>query len=156
MSAIRVLVALGVVVVLAVATMITRSITRTQQHGQGPGAGDDVARCGRDFLAFRRMLTPVIIQALFWLGVYLWTVLVLRFLAENASAIPGDYRPIYFVAGGLAIAGGILVLRVLCELAILFFRMNETLTDVTSQMATIEEELGKANPGTGVPCSGNP
>ena len=73
-----------------------------------------------DFFTFRRMITPVLIQILFWLGVIL-------------VVLTGGYM---IVAEGETLAGLALVIlgplgvRVYCELLILLFRMNETLTDI--------------------------
>jgi hypothetical protein len=73
-----------------------------------------------DFFAFRRMITPVLIQVVFWLAVVL-------------VVLAGGYM---IVAEGELFAGlalvflGPLGVRVYCELLILLFRMNETLTDI--------------------------
>ncbi len=72
-----------------------------------------------DFLAFRRMITPVIIQVLFWMGV---VASVVAGVASIANRQP--------VLGLLLIIVGPLVVRVYAELLILLFRINETLTDI--------------------------
>lgn len=73
----------------------------------------------KDFLLFRRMLTPMIIQVLFWLGI------VACIISGIGNMIHGDW------INGLEILFlGPLIVRVFCELLILFFRMNETLTDI--------------------------
>jgi hypothetical protein len=90
----------------------------------------------RDFLTFRRMVTPIIIQILFWLGVIVCVVagLVMMVSAPTASPSWGQTKE---QAAGLQMLGGLALLvlgplacRVYSELLILLFRMNETLTDI--------------------------
>lgn len=72
-----------------------------------------------DFLTLRKMITPMLIQVVFWVGV--------------AAAIIGGPVAIgsgETATGVLVIVGGPLTIRIYCELLILFFRMNETLTDL--------------------------
>jgi hypothetical protein len=79
-----------------------------------------------DFLTFRRMITPIIIQVIFWLAT----------LAIIGIALYGIFAAIRFnnflgVLSGLAmLVLGPIGARIYCELLILFFRMNETLTDI--------------------------
>ncbi|NLF31878.1 MAG: DUF4282 domain-containing protein [Planctomycetes bacterium] len=72
-----------------------------------------------DFLSFRTMVTPIIIQALFWLGV---AVCVIGGLAGIFAGEP--------LGGLLTLFLGPLIVRVYCEVLILFFRINTTLTDI--------------------------
>jgi hypothetical protein len=75
-----------------------------------------------DFLTFRRMITPLLIQIVFWLG-------ILAIIGAGLVAILGD-DPRIALGGVLLLLFGPIVLRVYCELLILTFRMNETLTDI--------------------------
>lgn len=77
----------------------------------------------KDFLVFRRMITPVIIQIIFWLG--LLGVLIASFVAMGEEP----------VAGILALFFGPIIWRVYCEILILIFRMNESLTDIRNNTA---------------------
>jgi len=90
----------------------------------------------RDFLLFRRMVTPYIIMIIFWLAVI---VLVLSMIAatitvlgqkDNQTAILG-----MCIAWPIGLPLGILVIRIYCELLILFFRINETLTDIKGELS---------------------
>ena len=96
----------------------------------------------RDFLAFRRMITPVVIQIVFWIGVAACVVAAAIFMlgafTPGTLGAPG-YRSadqaatgqLIDLAGGLAILiFGPIAIRIYCELLILMFRMNETLTDI--------------------------
>jgi hypothetical protein len=71
------------------------------------------------------MITPVIIQAVFWIGVAF--ILIASFALMFAGDDDAGVGPL---AGIGLLLFGTLLWRVYCELLILFFRMNETLTDI--------------------------
>jgi len=76
-----------------------------------------------DFLSFRKMITPVIIQIIFWIGVaaaIIGGIVVLAAADEAGTKVLGL---LYMILGPF-------YWRVACEIVILFFRMNETLTDI--------------------------
>lgn len=95
-----------------------------------------------DYLFFRRMITPLIIQFLFWsatiflvcAGIYqIFDGLIPQnrtYSGEKKSELRG------VVAGFLTMTMGPVLLRIYCELLILFFRMNETLTDIRANTAS--------------------
>jgi hypothetical protein len=104
-----------------------------------------------DFLAFRRMITPIIIQILFWVDVVLCVVWGAVYIGKGVAAQGEFQRQIQgrvFLTEGSAgsyyawvgvgdvlvgvaiIIFGPIVVRVCYEILILFFRMNETLTDI--------------------------
>lgn len=73
-----------------------------------------------DFLLFRRMLTPVLIVAVFWIGTGLCIITgIVDFFTEQGV-----------LKGLQVLIIGPILLRIICELCILFFRINETLTDI--------------------------
>ncbi len=72
-----------------------------------------------DFLTLRKMITPMLIQVVFWVSVVAAVIAGLVAIGNGETA-----------TGVLVIVGGPLVIRIYCELLILFFRMNETLTDL--------------------------
>lgn len=76
----------------------------------------------KDFLSFRRMITPVLIQVVFFVGAIVCIILGIDLLARD--------KPI----GLLVLFGGPLFVRLWCEFVILFFRMNETLTDIRKDL----------------------
>lgn len=76
-----------------------------------------------DFLSFRKMITPVIIQSIFWIGV---AVAIIGGIVVLVAADEAGTR----VLGLLYMILGPLYWRVFCEMVILFFRMNETLIDI--------------------------
>jgi len=94
----------------------------------------------KDFWAFRTMLTPVIIQILFWLGVLTCLTVGFIFIGfgihfEYAKNI---YKGLFFIILGP------LFVRVYCEVLIIFFRINETLTEIKH---TLEERRQQQAPG---------
>src|SRR5262245_31741201 len=79
-----------------------------------------------DFLAFRKMISPVVIQILFWImviGVVLTGVAIMGGNSAYSSALPVDPK----IVGLIVILLGPLVVRFYCELLIVFFRMYESM-----------------------------
>jgi len=76
-----------------------------------------------NFLKFKKMVTPIIIQIMFWFGlVYvLWTG-----VATVNKSIAFDASP---RTGILIIILGPLFLRIYCEVLIVIFKINDTLTE---------------------------
>ena len=74
-----------------------------------------------DFFSFRRMITPIIIQVLFWIFTAIAVIggIVLLFRGGAQTAL-----------GLVWIVVGPLIARVYCEILIVVFRINETLTDI--------------------------
>ncbi len=74
-----------------------------------------------EYLTFRKMITPAIIQVLFWLG--LITVVI--------SGIAAMFNPQGgFWAGLMILVFGSIGWRVYCELIIVFFQMNSALGEI--------------------------
>jgi hypothetical protein len=86
-----------------------------------------------EFLKFRKMITPTIIQVLFWVGVVVSVIAGLATMVMSFSDYGGGAGT--FFAGLLMLVLGPVMVRVYCELLILFFRMNETLTDIKNGLA---------------------
>lgn len=82
-----------------------------------------------DFLTFRTMVTPVIIQVLFWIGVAFSIIGGLIMIVAGLADLNRG-GPALMLVGMMYIVAGPVVVRVYCELLILFFRMNETLTEI--------------------------
>ena len=94
-----------------------------------------------DFLAFRKMITPVIIQAVFWIGTGVCVLAGLILIVWGASSYSGGGAQVLFGLF-LAVAGPFLV-RIYCELLILFFRMNETLTEIRTTLVEQQRASGE-------------
>jgi hypothetical protein len=83
-----------------------------------------------DFLAFRTMLTPVLIKVLFWIGI---AGCVIAGLGQLVMALQfGSLLGGLFAALVILVVGPIFV-RVYCELMILLFRIHETLQEIKEQ-----------------------
>ena len=82
-----------------------------------------------DFWAFRTMVTPVIIQILFWIGAILCLIIGVVMVIYGATHLQGSQGQ-YLWQGVLLFVLGPLGVRVYCEILIIFFRINETLTEI--------------------------
>lgn len=83
----------------------------------------------KDFWAFRTMVTPVLIQIIFWVGVFACLAVALVYLITGATAATsgGGYN---LLKGLATLIFGPLLVRVYCEILIVIFRINETLTEI--------------------------
>ena len=100
-----------------------------------------------DFLTFRRMITPVLIQVVYWILTVVVVVVGLNLLrggGQTARTI--GFGPAQRVLGLLILVIGPLVVRVYAELLILFFRMNETLTEININIQ--RRQIGPGTPTT--------
>lgn len=88
----------------------------------------------QDLLSLRRMITPLIIQVLFWIGiaasvlagiVVLFGGIIGGISDQSIGAVLGG-----LIGGPLIMLVGILLARIYAELLILAFRINESLTDI--------------------------
>jgi hypothetical protein len=87
----------------------------------------------KDFLAFRTMLTPIIIQTVFWVGVVICVILGIIFILMGVGQYGGGPN---VLKGMLLLFLGPIAVRIYCEILIIFFRINETLTEIKH---TLEE-----------------
>jgi len=79
-----------------------------------------------DFLAFRKMITPMVVQVIFWLGVLGCVAAGVAILSGNSS-LAGVYPVSPQILGVLVIVVGPLLLRFYCELLIVLFRIFDSL-----------------------------
>ncbi|HLR61672.1 MAG TPA: DUF4282 domain-containing protein [Lentibacillus sp.] len=87
----------------------------------------------KNFVHFDKMLTPAIIKIVFWIGAGLSVLMGLIMIIQGAGAYYGGGASIFM--GLLTIVIGPFVVRIYCELLIIFFKMNETLQDVKTLLA---------------------
>ena len=80
-----------------------------------------------DFFSFRRMITPVIIQAVFWIGV---VVCILLGIATIANGVFVEQR----IGGIVLLILGPIVVRMYCEFFIVAFRINDNIADMRNHM----------------------
>lgn len=86
----------------------------------------------KDFLTFRKMITPMVIQIIFWIGVAVCIVMGLVGIISGAIMRGGAGA---VLMGLFTLFIGPLLVRIYCELLIIFFRMNETLTEIKNNLA---------------------
>ena len=95
----------------------------------------------RDFLAFRTMITGSVIQVVFALG-------LIAIVIGSIGAIANDQA----AAGLLILVVGVLDRRILCELLIVVFRMNSSLTAIRANTAGLAPAFpasgGTPDPGS--------
>ena len=89
----------------------------------------------KDYLSFRRMVTPIIIQIIFWIGVAVVVISgVVMFFGGLISGIGGDggVGTIFAALIGAPIVTilGVLLVRLYTELLIVIFKINDTLQDI--------------------------
>jgi hypothetical protein len=90
-----------------------------------------------DFWSFRRMVTPMVIEILFYLGCFATLITGVVLIAEGAKH--HDSRELLSGVGVLLF--GPLVVRIYAEILIVVFRINETLTDLRAlAIWTAEQE----------------
>jgi uncharacterized protein DUF4282 len=74
-----------------------------------------------DFLRFDTMLTPVVIQIVFWIAVVITVVVGFIQLFGGGFAV---------ITGLLTMILGPVVARIYCEIVIVFFRINDHLRQI--------------------------
>ncbi|AXA37028.1 MAG: DUF4282 domain-containing protein [Candidatus Hydrogenedentota bacterium] len=85
-----------------------------------------------DFLKFKKMITPIIIQILFWIGVVCSILIGLISIASGANAPYGGGGRVFW--GLVWILVGPIITRVYCELLIVIFSINDTLTEIKNSL----------------------
>ena len=84
-----------------------------------------------DFLTFKKMITPVIIQILFWIMIAL--VVIYSILTMFQSG---------FLAGLVLLVFGPVMVRVWCEILIVIFNMSSFLHDINESLKEIKQRGG--------------
>lgn len=110
-----------------------------------------------DFLKFKKMITPVIIQILFWIGVAVCVIMGLVAMVGGANSPYGGGQVV--LGGLLLIFLGPLAVRIYCELLIVIFSINDTLTDIKNGLkggAAPRSAGGTARPAGPPPTPGTP
>ena len=76
-----------------------------------------------EYLTFNKMITPVIIQILFWIGVVVCVV----------GALIGMFAGAGFIKSLIFLILGPLFVRVYCEILIIIFRINDSLNEIKAK-----------------------
>ena len=82
-----------------------------------------------DFIMFRKMITPIIIQIICYILMAVMAILGLSIIVAG-DMIPGGGG---VGMGLLVLILGPLIIRIYAELIIILFRINETLTEIKNQ-----------------------
>ena len=97
----------------------------------------------KDFFNFQKMITPVIIKFLFWLGI-LGCIIAGILLIVMGSIWEGLDVELVFMGIGYIVLGPIVV-RIYCELLIILFSINDTLTDIRKQLNRQQDQENQTN-----------
>lgn len=87
----------------------------------------------QDFLRFKKMITPTIIQILFWIGVAVSVISGLISIIGGATSSYGRGGAMVLMGIFWIVVGPVLV-RLYCELLIVIFSINDTLTDIKNAL----------------------
>ncbi len=82
----------------------------------------------KDFLTFRKMLTPWLVQFLFWVAMIIFIVIAIVDIIHQES-----WRVVLEI-----IILGPLATRIVCELLILFFRINDHLAAIRASIGNMK------------------
>jgi len=85
-----------------------------------------------DYLTFRKMITPIIIQILFWIGAVGSVLWALFIIFSGVTISYGGGRLV--LAGLIMLFLGPIIVRIFCELLVSIFRINETLTEIKASL----------------------
>jgi hypothetical protein len=83
----------------------------------------------QDFLRFKKMVTPIIIQILFWIGVVTSVIVGIVLIVGGVSGRAYGGGTQVFL-GILWLLLGPVIARIWCEVLIVLFSINDTLTEI--------------------------
>jgi hypothetical protein len=99
-----------------------------------------------DFLTFRRMISSTLLMWFWWVSSVVCIILGMGLATFPVILDPSPYIAKAYILGGLTLMiFGPILLRLLCEAAILFFRINETLTDVREILVEMNATAADTN-----------
>ncbi len=81
-----------------------------------------------DFLNFKKMLTPMFIKILFWIGLVITVLAGLGMIISGANQNYGGGGTV--LIGLITLVVGPVLVRVYCEILIVVFSINDTLTEI--------------------------
>lgn len=81
-----------------------------------------------DFLSFRKMITPTVIQIIFWIGVVYCVIVGIVMIAAGVAGSRGGGAMV--LSGVASLILGPLFVRVWCELVIILFRVHDRLGEI--------------------------
>ena len=85
-----------------------------------------------EYLSFKKMITPIIIQIVFWIGVTVCVVMGIgEIFAGSSEYSPFGRMPVLIGLATLVL--GPLYVRVMCELVIVLFKVHECLHEINKK-----------------------
>ena len=103
-------------------------VQRSSTHKSRRKPSHDTAGSG-GFWTFKKMITPVLIQALFWIE-SIACVIVGCVMLDSEASVPMGLALIFL---------GPVAVRVKCELLIIFFKMYDSLTEILQEIKREEK-----------------
>ncbi len=100
----------------------------------------------KDFLKFKKMITPIIIPILFWVGAIICIIVGVVLIAMGA--IDDDFGA---DGGEMVLMGfcylflGPIAIRVYCEFLIILFSVNDKLTDIKDLLKHQQDNDNQSN-----------
>jgi len=89
----------------------------------------------REYLGFDKLITPALVRILFWI------LIVIDVLVAVGHIFGGD-----FWRGVLILFVGPIVIRVYCEIVIVIFQINNTLTEIRDERRSAVERAAPVQP----------
>jgi len=96
----------------------------------------------KDFWNFKKMITPIIIQVLFWLGVL---GCIIGGIVQIVLGIFEGPDPGMIFAGIVWLILGPIVVRICSELLIILFSINDILIDIEKQLNRSQDQNDQTN-----------
>lgn len=90
-----------------------------------------------EFLKFKKMITPIIIQILFWIGAVCSVIFGLLSIISGLSADIGGGAMVFM--GLITMVVGPVIARIYCEILIVIFSINDTLGEVRDLLKNKKE-----------------
>jgi hypothetical protein len=89
-----------------------------------------------DFLKFDKMITPVIIKVIFWIGLVASVIIALGMIISGLGSRLGG--GIEVLTGLVTLVLGPLMVRIYCELLIVIFKINDSLSEIKENIVTTQ------------------
>ena len=99
----------------------------------------------KDFLKFKKMITPIIIPILFWIGAIISVIAGIVFIAMGAMANSGPDGGEMVFMGFCYLFLGPIFIRVYCEFLIILFSVSDKLTDIKDLLKHQQNNNNQSN-----------
>lgn len=113
------------------ATTVSHSVVQPSRNSDPAAQPNKGGSLVKEFLNFDKMITPSIIKFVFWIGSGLTVLSGLILMIGGAAMNYGGGLQVFL--GLLTILIGPFIIRIYCELLILFFKIHETLQETSKR-----------------------